>query len=70
MIKEEVGKRLKEARKQAGYTQKQIAEMIGQIQPSYIKYELGKLELDYEKMIKLCQILNVSADYLLGLKEY
>ncbi len=69
MLKEEVGKRLKESRKVAGYTQKQVAEKMGMVQPSYIKYELGKLELDYQKMIFLCKLFDVSADYLLGLED-
>ena len=69
MLKEEVGKRLKESRKIAGYTQKQVAEKMGMVQPSYIKYELGKLELDYQKMIFLCKLFDVSADYLLGLED-
>ena len=69
MLKEEVGKKLKESRKIAGYTQKQVAEKMGMVQPSYIKYELGKLELDYQKMIFLCKLFDVSADYLLGLED-
>lgn len=70
MIKEEVGKRLKESRKAAGYTQKQVAERLNMLQPSYARYESGVLELDYEKMIYLCTLFNVSSDYLLGLAEY
>lgn len=69
MIKIEVGKRLKEARKNAGYTQKQVAEKMGTVQTSYIKYENGRLELDYQKMIFLCTLFDVSANYLLGLED-
>ena len=69
MLKNEVGKRLKEARKVAGFTQKEVAEKMGTVQSAYIKYELGKLELDYQKMIFLCQLFNVSSDYLLGLED-
>lgn len=69
MIKIDVGKRLKEARKNAGFTQKAVAEKMGTVQSSYIKYELGKLELDYEKMIFLCRLFDVSSDYLLGIED-
>lgn len=69
-ISKAVGKRIKDARKQAGLTQKQIGEMLGMVQSAYVKYELGIIQLDYEKLIKICTILDVSADYLLGLKQY
>ena len=54
MIKEEVGNRLKESRKAAGFTQRQVAEKLNMLQPSYARYESGVLELDYEKLIFLC----------------
>ena len=69
MLNIEVGKRLKEARKNAGYTQEQVAAKMGTVQSAYIKYELGKLELDYQKMVFLCNLFEVSADYLLGLTD-
>ncbi len=69
VLKIEVGKRLKEARKEAGYTQKQVAEEMGTVQSAYIKYELGKLELDYGKLVFLCKLFDVSADYILGLED-
>ena len=49
MIKEEVGNRLKESRKAAGFTQRQVAEKLNMLQPSYARYESGVLELDYKK---------------------
>lgn len=70
MIKEEVGNRLKESRKAAGFTQRQVAEKLNMLQPSYARYESGVLELDYEKLIFLCNLFNVSSDYLLGLSKY
>ncbi len=69
MLSNEVGKRLKESRKYAGFTQRQVAERLGMLQPSYARYESGVLELDYEKLIFLCRLFHVSADYLLGLDE-
>lgn len=69
MLAVELGKRLKEARIGAGYTQKQVAEKMGTVQTAYIKYELGKLELNYEKMVFLCRLYDVSSDYLLGITD-
>ncbi len=66
----QVGARLKESRKNAGYTQKQVAEILKMLQPAYARYENGAVELDYAKLKTLCQLFDVSADYLLGLKEY
>lgn len=70
MIKDEVGKRLKEARKTAGYTQKQVAEKMGTVQSAYIKYETGKLELDYTKIVFLCKLYDISSDWLLGITDF
>ena len=70
MISKEIGKRLKESRKMAGYTQKQTAQLLNMLQPSYARYESSILELDYEKLIFLCKLFNVSSDYLLGLSEF
>lgn len=70
MIKDEVGKRLKEARKTAGYTQKQVAEKMGTVQSAYIKYETGKLELDYTKIVFLCKLYDISSDWLLGISDF
>lgn len=69
MNKKEIGNRLKQARKNAGFTQKQVAEKLGMVQPSYIKYEDGRIELDYHKMIYLCKLYKVSSDYILGLED-
>lgn len=66
-LKEQIGKRLKESRKAAGFTQKQVAEVLGMLQPAYARYESGAIELDYEKLIKLCRLFDVSADDLLGI---
>ncbi|MDE6471725.1 MAG: helix-turn-helix domain-containing protein [Clostridia bacterium] len=69
MINVEVGKRLKESRKANKLTQRQVSEMLGIVLQQYQTYESGRYQLDYDKLIKVCKILNVSADYLLGLSE-
>ncbi len=69
MINVEVGKRLKESRKANKLTQRQVSEMLGIVLQQYQTYESGRYQLDYDKLIKVCKILNVSADYLLGLSD-
>lgn len=61
--------RLKELRKEFGYTQAQIGAQIGISQQGYASYENGKNRPDMESLIKLANIYNVSLDYLLGLTD-
>ena len=56
--------RLKEIRKANGYTQKQVAEAISESKANYNRYELGKVNIDITKLIKIADFYNVSLDYL------
>ena len=62
--------RLKEMRKMLGYTQRYMAEQLGITQPSYIRYENGTSEPTLECLAKIAEVLDVSVDYLLGLREF
>ena len=57
---------LREARKEAGLTQKRLAELLGISQQSYSDYENNRTFPDESTLIKLANALNVSVDYLLG----
>ncbi len=70
MIKDEFGKRLKESRKVAGFTQRQVADKLNMTQQQYSRFENGKFELNYEQIIFVCRLFDVSSDYLLGLSEF
>ncbi len=70
IVKVEVGKRLKEARKNRGFTQKEVASKLLMTQQQYSRFECGVFELTYEQFIFLCKLYDVSADFLLGLKDY
>ncbi len=63
-----LGKRLQEARKYAGLTQKEVAAIFNMKQQAYARYESGTVELNYDKLKALCVLFNVSADYLLGIE--
>lgn len=57
---------LKELRTQKGYSQKELAAMLGISQPAYANYERGAREADYGTLSRLAGIFGVSVDYLLG----
>ena len=58
--------RLMELRKQYKYTQRQMADILGISQPSYIRYENDTSEPTQENLVKLADAFDVSVDYLLG----
>ncbi len=59
-IKKEVSKNLKMARKNKRMSQEEVANMLNTKQTIYSRYETGKLELDYDKIIKICKILEIT----------
>ena len=69
-LRKQIGERLKESRKAAGYTQAQIAEILNMTQQQYSRFENGKFELNYSQIIKICKLYDISADYLFGIKTF
>ena len=49
-------------------TQQQVAEYLGTSQTMYARYERGANELPLRHLKRLCELYNVSSDYLLGIK--
>lgn len=66
MYKETFTIRLKEARKQAGYTQLETAKITGIARASLAKYETGIAEPSIESLGTLAQFYNISLNWLLG----
>ncbi|MBE5756342.1 MAG: helix-turn-helix transcriptional regulator [Clostridiales bacterium] len=62
-----VGENLKLARKAKGITQKELAKELNKYQPDYSEYESGKIQLDYEKIIYLCERLDITPNDLFGI---
>lgn len=62
------GNRIKEARKSANLTQIEAATKAGVSQQVWQRYEAGKLDLKMSSIYNICKTLNISADWLLGLK--
>lgn len=65
MLKVAVGNRLKECRLSRNMTQMQVAAYLGVAQPVYQRYEKGVYECTYEQIVKLCDLFDISADFLL-----
>ncbi len=59
---------LKEIRKVKGLTQKDVYTLLRVSPNCYASWEQGRTQPDIESIRKLCAILDVSADYLLGLE--
>lgn len=62
--------RLKETRVRKEMTQEQVAQALGVSQQAYQKLETGKTtDMRISTVKKICTLFNISADWLLGLKE-
>lgn len=63
---EEFGERLRSARERRGFTQEQLAEMVGITASRESEYESGRFAPQLEKAAKLAVALEVSLDALVG----
>lgn len=65
----EIGRRIQARRKQQGLTQEQLADRMNVSIQMVSNLERGNKAIKIENLINLCQILNVSTDYILTGKE-
>lgn len=61
--------RIRQLREDHDLTQTQVADHLGIRQNVYSRYETGKNDIKPFHLVELCKLYNVSADYVLGLKE-
>ena len=73
---EHFGERLRKAREKRGLSQLDVAQALAKMEfldkskkAAIVKYEKGLMYPGAYKLRDICVVLNVSADYLLGLKE-
>lgn len=59
-------KRLRQLRTSKNLTQKDVAEFLGVDRTTYVKYETGASEPNFETLQKLAAFFGVSTDYLLN----
>ena len=60
---------IRNLREDADKTQTEIAEYLNIKQTTYSKYELGKINVPIEMLIKITDYYDVSLDYLVGRKR-
>lgn len=61
--------RLRELRKNTGYTQEELAKLLGISAGAVGLYEQNRREPDNDTVKKLATIFNVSIDYILGFEN-
>lgn len=59
--------KLKEKRDEAKLTQQEMATKLGIAQRSYASYELGERDMHTDMILKICSVLKISSDELLGI---
>ena len=63
----EVGKKIRALRKSRGVTMKELGEKVGLSEGNIQRYEIGKIKgIDINLLIKIADVLDVSAQYLMG----
>lgn len=62
-------KRLRELRKEKGLSQVELGERLGYGYTAISNYESGRNEPSFSDFIRICEILDVSADYILGIAD-
>lgn len=60
---------LKLARERKGFSQKEVAESIGVAKSTYSLYESGNREPNVQTIKKIADVLNTTADSLLGIDD-
>ena len=65
IILKEIGKRINSVRKERRLTQEKLAEKMNVSLQMISNLEQGKKAIRPENLIKLCNVLEVSADYIL-----
>lgn len=68
-MKEILAQRLKELRKEKGFTQAQVAIYCDITEKAYQNYELMTREPRLEIIARIAELYNVSVDYLIGRTE-
>lgn len=63
------GDRLLQLRKSMGYSQEELGEILDLSLNQVSKYELGQNKPGGDVIGRMASVLNVSADYLLGLSD-
>ena len=67
MSMKSIGEKIREIRKEKGFPQKQVADLLNVQRPNYSKIENDKQNLTPHQIKLLCEFFDLSADYLLDI---
>lgn len=59
-IAKKIGYNLKQARKEMKLTQREVAERLMMTQQQYSRFENGVFELNYEQILQLCALYEIT----------
>ena len=68
-LSQSIGENISRIRKSRGLTQIELGELIGINQYQISDYEIGRLHLSDEMIIRFAKALKASSDEILGLKD-
>ena len=60
-----MGEKILNMRKARGWSQEELAERVGVTRQAVSRWETGSAKPDADKIIAICDLFGVSADYLL-----
>ena len=63
-IAKRIGENLKQARKDKGLTQKEVAAILHMTQQQYSRFENGVFELNYGQILTLCKLYEITVSEL------
>lgn len=66
-MSKEFGIHLRKLRKEKGYTQQDISDMLNISRSTYTYYETGKSQPSFQNLKKLCEILEVDYNTMLNI---
>ena len=61
--------RIRELRKEKGYTQTHVAKVLRVAQTTYSDYENGNVRIPIEHIVELARLYNVSLNFILGVSN-
>jgi len=64
-----VGKNIKDARKLKGLTQSDVAKKFFMTQQQYSRFENGVFELNYEQIVNICKLLDITPNEIFEFDE-
>lgn len=59
-----LGERIKELRKEAGWSQGELAEKVGTDARQISRYENGRITPSLDAIVRIAEVLNISVDHL------